>query len=79
MMTKFKLVILLFVGLLSVLPMAAQTDAAFKLVKEDGHFYFTSSVNGVKAKMMFESGVLGFMMGDAFYEAHKDSLKLEWT
>lgn len=76
-MTKIKLIILLFVGFLSILPMAAQPDTAFKLVKEDGHFYFTSSVNGVKARLMFESGVPGFMMGDAFYEAHKDSLKMD--
>ena len=57
--------------------MTAQTDAVFKMLKENGHFYFTSSVNGVRAKLMFESGVPGFMMGDAFYEAHKDSLKME--
>ena len=62
--TKFLLA--LFVGLLSVLPMTAQTNSVFKLVKENGHFYFTSSVNGIKAKLMFESGVPGFMMGDAF-------------
>ena len=69
--------LILFVGLLSVLPMTAQTDAVFKMLKENGHFYFTSSVNGVRTKLMFESGVPGFMMGDAFYEAHKDSLKME--
>ena len=57
--------------------MTAQTDAVFKLAKENGHFYFTSSVNGVRAQMMFESGVPGLMMGDAFYEAHKDSLKMD--
>ena len=45
--------LILFVGLLSVLPMTAQTDAVFKMLKENGHFYFTSSVNGVKAKLMF--------------------------
>ena len=72
---KFWLVLL--VGLLSVLRMSGQTNPVFKLVKESGHFYFTASVNGVKAKLMFESGVPGFMMGHAFYEAHKDSLKME--
>ena len=69
-MAKFWLVLL--VGLLSVLRMSGQTNPVFKLVKESGHFYFTASVNGVKAKLMFESGVPGFMMGHAFYEAHKD-------
>ena len=59
------------------LSMRAQNDAVFKLVKEDGHFYFRTSVNGVKATMMFESGVPGLLMGDAFYEAHKDSLKMD--
>ena len=59
------------------LSMRAQDDAVFKLVKEDGHFYFRTSVNGVKATMMFESGVPGLLMGDAFYEAHKESLKMD--
>ena len=59
------------------LSMRAQNDAVFKLVKEDGHFYFRTSVNGVKATMMFESGVPGLLMGDAFYEAHKESLKMD--
>ena len=63
--------------LLCSLSMSAQNDAVFKLTKENGHFYFWTSVNGVRAKMMFESGVPGFMMGDAFYEAHKDSLKMD--
>lgn len=63
--------------LLCNLSASAQNDAVFKLTKENGHFYFWTSVNGVRAKMMFESGVPGFMMGDAFYEAHKDSLKME--
>ena len=76
-MTKYIIIILLSVGLLSVLPMTAQTNPVFKLVKENGQFYFTSSVNGVESKIMFESGVTGFTMSDAFYQAHKDSLKLE--
>ena len=59
------------------LSMAAQNDPVFKLAKENGHFYFRTSVNSVRAKLMFESGVPGFMMGDAFYEAHKDSLKMD--
>ena len=59
------------------LSMSAQNDAVFKLSKEDGHFYFRTSVNGVRAKLMLESGVPGFMMGDAFYEAHKDSLGMD--
>ena len=63
--------------LLCNLSASAQNDAVFKLTKENGHFYFWTSVNGVTAKMMFESGVPGFMMGDAFYEAHKDSLKMD--
>ena len=63
--------------LLCNLSASAQNDAVFKLTKENGHFYFWTSVNGVRAKMMFESGVPGFMMGDAFYEAHKDSLKMD--
>lgn len=76
-MNKYIFIILLSVGLLSVLPMTAQTNPVFKLVKENGQFYFTSSVNGVESKIMFESGVTGFTMSDAFYQAHKDSLKLE--
>lgn len=57
--------------------MTAQTNPVFKLVKENGQFYFTSTVNGVESKMMFETGVTGFTMSDAFYQIHKDSLKLE--
>ena len=74
---KKKYLWMLFAILAYSLSVAAQNDAVFKLTKEDGHFYFWTSVNGVRAKMMFESGVPGFMMGDAFYEAHKDSLKMD--
>lgn len=65
------------VGLLYGQIISAQDDAVFKLTKEDGHFYFRTSVNGVRARLMFESGLPGFMMGDAFYEAHRDSLKMD--
>lgn len=74
---KFKLLISLFLSLTSVLTMKAQTNPVFKLIKENGQFYFTSRVNGVETKIMFESGVTGFTMSEAFYQAHKDSLKLE--
>lgn len=55
----------------------AQTEAVFKLTLEHGHFYCETTLNGAKAKLMLESGVPGLMMSEAFYEAHKDSLKME--
>jgi hypothetical protein len=55
----------------------AQTDPIFKLIKERGHFYCETTLNGVNAKVMVETGAHALLMGGAFYEAHKDSLKLE--
>ena len=55
----------------------AQTDPVFMLTKEHGHFFCETTLNGVSAKVMVESGVPGLMMSDSFYEAHKDSLRLE--
>ena len=55
----------------------AQTDSVFKLTKEHGHFFCETAMNGVNAKAMVETGIPGLMMSEAFYEAHKDSLKLE--
>ena len=55
----------------------AQNDAVFKMTKENGHFYFDADVNGAKAKLMLESGIPGFMIGESFYEAHKEELKLD--
>ena len=52
-------------------------DAVFKLNKEDGHFYSETTLNGVPASVLLESGVPGFMMSVAFYETNKDSLQLE--
>lgn len=55
----------------------AQTAPVFKLTKEGGHFFLETSVNGIDAKLMLESGVPGLMMSDVFYETYKDSLKIE--
>ena len=55
----------------------AQTETVFNLTLEHGHFYCETTLNGAKAKLMLESGVPGLMMSEAFYEAHKDSLKME--
>lgn len=55
----------------------AQTDIVFQLTKEHGHFFCETTLNGVNAKVMVESGVPGLMMSAAFYEAHKDSLQLD--
>ena len=72
-----KLLTMLIVGLLSGLHMMDQTNPTYKLIKEDGHFYFKTDVNGVDAKLMLESGVPGLMMSAAFYEANKDALNME--
>ena len=77
-MMRMKLLSILIVELLMSLQMTAQTtDHVFKLTKENGHFYFETSVNGVTATMLFESGVPGLMMSTDFYEAHKDALGME--
>ena len=76
-MMKKKVLCILVAILTGSLSVTAQRDAVFKLFKEDGHFYFKTTVNGVRAMLMFESGLPGFMMGDAFYEAHKDSLDMD--
>ena len=55
----------------------AQTDIVFKLAKEHGQFFCETTLNGVNTKVMVETGVHGLMMSEAFYEAHKDSLKLQ--
>lgn len=46
----------------------SETDAVFKMTKEDGHFFLETSVNGINARLMLESGVPGLMMSEAFYE-----------
>ena len=68
---------MLIVGLLSGSHMMAQTNPTYKLIKENGHFYFKTDVNGVDAKLMLESGVPGLMMSEAFYEANKEALNME--
>lgn len=55
----------------------AQRNPVFKMTKENGHFYLTTQINGVEGKMMFETGVPGFMIGDAFYNAHKEALNMD--
>ena len=77
MMERMRLVVMVIVGLLLGQRVTAQTDHVFKMVKENGHFFIETTVNGVEAKLMFESGVPGLMMGDAFYEAHKEALQME--
>ena len=72
-MKKTLLTLFLFLGQYCM----AQTEAVFKLALEHGHFYCETTLNGAKAKLMLESGVPGLMMSEAFYEAHKDSLKME--
>ena len=72
-----RLVVMMIVGLLFGQQMTAQTDHVFKMLKENGHFFFETTVNGIGAKLMFESGLPGLMMGDAFYEANKDALEMD--
>ena len=78
-MKKFmlSLMVMMIAHLLMTLPIMAQTDHVFKLTKENGHFFLNTSVNGIDARLMLESGVPGLMMSDVFYEAHKDSLRME--
>ena len=72
-----KFLTIVIVALLATQHSMAQTDSVFKLVKEDGHFYFEAGINGVNAKVMLESGVPGLMMSEGFYEANKEALKMD--
>ena len=78
-MKRTKLLTIVIIQLLTSLHLMAQTDPVFKLEKDNGHFFLQTTVNGIDAHMMLESGVPGLMMSEAFYEAHKDSLKMELT
>ena len=78
-MRRTKLLAIVMVQLLTSLHLMAQTDPVFKMEKENGHFFLQTTVNGIDAHMMLESGVPGLMMSEAFYEANKDSLKMELT
>lgn len=78
-MKRTKILTIVIIQLLTSLHLMAQTDPVFQLEKENGHFFLQTTVNGVDARLMLESGVPGLMMSDAFYEAHKDSLKMELT
>lgn len=75
-MKSIRIRAILLVHLLMAVQTMAQSDLAFKLEKENGHYFLNTSVNGIGAKLMLESGVPGFMMSESFYEAHKDVLKL---
>ena len=78
-MKRTKLLTIVIIQLLTSLHLMAQTDPVFQLEKENGHFFLQTTVNVIDAHMMLESGVPGLMMSEAFYEAHKDSLKMELT
>lgn len=75
-MKSIRILAILLVHLLMAVQAMAQSDPAFKLEKENGHYFLNTSVNGIDAKLMLESGVPGFMMSESFYEAHKDVIKL---
>ena len=75
-MKSIRILAILLVHLLMAVQAMAQSDPAFKLEKENGHYFLNTSVNGISTKLMLESGVPGFMMSESFYEAHKNVLKL---
>ncbi len=76
-MKSIRILAILLVHLLMAIQAMAQSDPAFKLEKENGHYFLNTSVNGIGAKLMLESGVPGFMMSESFYEDHKDLLNLQ--
>ena len=76
-MKRIRLFTILLVQIVIAIQTMAQSDPEFKLQKENGHFFLTTNVNGISAKLMLESGVPGFMMSESFYEAHKDLLNLQ--
>ena len=66
-MKSIRILAILLVHLLMAVQTMAQSDLAFKLEKENGHYFLNTSVNGIGAKLMLESGVPGFMMSESFY------------
>ena len=52
-MGKVRYIVMVVALLLSVRLMA-QEDAVFKLIKENGHYYFQTSINGVEGKVIAE-------------------------
>ena len=76
-MKTIKVLTILVVELLLGLQLMAQTNTVFKLTKEEGHFYFKASLNGVETDIWLESGVPGLILSEAFYNEHKDSFQME--
>lgn len=76
-MRRIKILLMQMVTVLLSQQVAAQTDPVFKMTKENGHFYLTTQINGLEGKMMFETGVPGFMIGDAFYKSNKEALNMD--
>lgn len=65
---KYTLFIILAIALSSSLH--AQSGTHFALTKEESHFFFTAELCGSQEKIMLESGLPAFLVGQDFYEQH---------
>lgn len=65
---KYTLFIILAIALSSSLH--AQSGTHFALTKEESHFFFTAELCGSQEKIMLESGLPAFLVGQDFYEQY---------
>ena len=48
---------------------ALSAQERFDLQRQGGHYYFTSSINGIPVEIMLESGIPALLVGQSVYEA----------
>ncbi len=68
--------------LISILIMFANVIIAansieFTLEKESGHYYTTTTLNGIESRIMIESGIPALLISRQFYESHHKQFNLD--
>lgn len=66
-------IFIIFANLLS----ASNTTIIYTLEKEAGHYYTTTTLNGIESRIMIESGIPALLIGKEFYHQHYDKFKLD--
>lgn len=75
-MKRILFAVVMMTHLFCTVTACAQEQRTFVMEKSGGHFYLNTTLNGVEARMMLESGVPGLMMSRTFYESNKDKMLL---
>jgi hypothetical protein len=68
---------IMLLGNVMVSCMAQNDSLSFDLVKRNGHFYTSSTLNGVPVDIMIESGTPALMLSVDFYDKNKSTLSLD--